>query len=493
MKSNFLRGLPSMVKTPVLTLAATLALVLAPGPSGLTPVDHALAQQAQRSLTVKAALQEADEAVKHGLEAIEESKRVTRESVPTKVLTMQDCLAMAAAQSYSIQQSQEDVYQAKEGVWQATTGFLPTLSTTYNYRRTEPATKLETSVGSITVGSVDEYDWKVSASQPLFQGFALIAQKKIADLGLDRTVIALEQARIDLAYGVKQAYFDLLLAQKNLLVEQEAVRLLINQVNVARNFYEVGMIPKNDLLRAEVDLADRRQSLTEAKHTVLLAKARLNNVLRRDVTTPVEIEDRLDDVPPPLPYDESLKKAYVQRPELRQADKSITIAEQNIVSARSSYYPSLNMSLSYGRKNTEPYVFTTDGIKGNREETTLSMVASWKFWEWGATRSKILAAQSSLRKARITVKQLKDTVALEIKERMLSLAAAKENIGVATLAVRQAEENFRIAEERYKEQVTTSIEVLDSRIRLTTAQRNYYRALYTYHLSLAALQRAVGE
>ena len=69
---------------------------------------------------------------------------------------------------------------------------------------------------------------------------------------------------------------------------------------------------------------------------------------------------------------------------------------------------------------------------------------------------------------------------------------AKKNVPVAELSVHQAEEGFRIAEERYKEHITTSTEVLDAQTLLTQAKTNYYTALYNCNIALAKLYRAIG-
>ena len=64
---------------------------------------------------------------------------------------------------------------------------------------------------------------------------------------------------------------------------------------------------------------------------------------------------------------------------------------------------------------------------------------------------------------------------------------------VAEKAVGQAEENYRINQERYKEQVATSTEVLDALTLLDRAQVNYYTALSDFNIARARLQKATGR
>jgi len=82
---------------------------------------------------------------------------------------------------------------------------------------------------------------------------------------------------------------------------------------------------------------------------------------------------------------------------------------------------------------------------------------------------------------------------LEIKDTYLLLREAESQINVSQKLIEQAEENFRIATERYKESLATSTEVLDAQTLLTRAKADYVSALGDYHIQLARLQRAIGS
>jgi outer membrane protein TolC len=120
-------------------------------------------------------------------------------------------------------------------------------------------------------------------------------------------------------------------------------------------------------------------------------------------------------------------------------------------------------------------------------------VLSWTFWEWGKTYHASKEKESVKRRLMHTKQNLEDQVRLDVKQAVLDISEAEENIPVTVKAVKQAEENIRVSRERYKAQVTTSTEVLDAQTLLTTARRNYYKALYDHHLAKARLLRAMGD
>ncbi len=82
---------------------------------------------------------------------------------------------------------------------------------------------------------------------------------------------------------------------------------------------------------------------------------------------------------------------------------------------------------------------------------------------------------------------------MEVQNAYLSLKETAERIAVTKDAVTQGEENLRLNEERYKEQVGTATDVIDAQTLLTKARVNYFTALYDHQVNKARLLRAVGK
>jgi outer membrane protein TolC len=122
----------------------------------------------------------------------------------------------------------------------------------------------------------------------------------------------------------------------------------------------------------------------------------------------------------------------------------------------------------------------------------VSAVLNWTFWEWGKTYYAGREQESRKRQLVQTKLDVENGIGLEVKQAMLDLEVTEKNVPTTIKAVRQAEENLRVNEERYKAQVTTITEVLDAQTLLTQARVNYYRALYDNNLGKARLERAVG-
>ncbi len=215
-----------------------------------------------------------------------------------RVFSLHESISVALAENWSLKAVEEKVDQAINQKNQAGADFLLKLSTSYGYTRLseEPTMRIggmSTSTGpggmpslsfnDLPIGTQNNYKWKGTVTQPLFMGFALVSSYDFAKLGLDKSKMEFELKKLDLALRAKEAYFNILIADNTVVVAEKDVESRESNVNVARSFYKVGMIPVNDLLKAEVELGNSHQNLVTARNASILARADFNIVLSRPV------------------------------------------------------------------------------------------------------------------------------------------------------------------------------------------------------------------
>ncbi len=404
-----------------------------------------------------------------------------------KVYRLEESIAEALANNWKLKAKEEKIDQAAYIKKQARAEFLPKLSTSCDYTRlNEPTTFWD-----IPISAKDNYQWKGTVTQPLFTGFALTSSYRLAELGIDQSKMELELSKLDLALQVKKAYFEILIADKVVEVTRKDVESRKSNVNVARNFYKVEMIPINDVLKAEVELANSKHNLVKANNASRLARSAFNIVLSRPISAPVDVEDIFGFQPDRGDFQEYVEEAVKNRPEMKLIDISILQTDQQTRLAKSKNYPEIALQYDYIKEGDEPDVSGSPFHDANRWQAMA--VLSWTFWEWGKTHYSVKEKQS-LRKELIQTRHaLQDSICLELKQAVLELETAEENIPTTRKAVEQGEENLTVSEERHKAQVTTITEVLDAQTLLTQARVNYYKALYSHHLARAKLQRALGN
>lgn len=403
------------------------------------------------------------------------------------VYTLDEGIRTALENNWSVKAEEEGVLESEYAVKEAKAGFYPEFSTSYSYTRLSDVT----TIGNMELGDKNNYQWQATVTQPIFTGWAITSSYELAKLGIDQSKVALELAKLDLALQVKAAYFNILGADKAVEVAKSAVDSLESHLAVAKNFYEVGMIPINDMLKAEVELANAQHDYIRAQNGAKLARASFNTLLSRPVDESFEIEDILIYTPETPDFDVYLDKALEERPEMKSIELTDSQIEQQVNLAKSKYYPESAFTFSFIKAGDTPAVSGSDFQDANSWQATVGL--SWTFWDWDKTKNSVRQVESRKRQLDQTRKTLEDGIKLELKQAILNLKEAEEKIPTSEKAVEQAEENLRVSEERYKAQVTTSTEVLDAQTLLSQARMNYYNALYDHNLAKATLLRAVGE
>jgi outer membrane protein len=407
---------------------------------------------------------------------------------PVKIFNIEQTITDALAANIEIQSSKEGTKAASAVQKARRTNFFPTFNASYQYSRNDD----DVSIGGFVQSPKEEYMFATSVIQPIFTGFSNLNNYKIAKLGLDMAGINEKQVRQNIILKAKQVYFSLLRTQKLLNIAEDTVKLIEAHKNVAKNFYEVGMTPLNDLLQSEVELANAKQDFIVAKNNFENAESNFNTLLRRPLNTLVAVEDILEYTSFEQDLDGCIAEAEKNRPELKIAGLEIEIAEKEVSLAKKNYFPLINLQGTYFKNGTDWNVDGGDGIY-DPSGWNIMATASWNFWEWGRTSYGIKEKLSRLTQAKLKKTDIYDNILLEVKNAYLRTREAERAIITVEKAIEQAKENLRINQERYQEQMATSTDVLDAQTLLSRTMTNYYNALYAFKLSKAALYRAIGR
>jgi outer membrane protein TolC len=210
----------------------------------------------------------------------------------------------------------------------------------------------------------------------------------------------------------------------------------------------------------------------------------INSILARPIYAGVQVVD----VPANISHVVELEKAWdtagKERSEIKMTDNQLKILNFQETAARSEYYPTLFAQGGYNYTENR-YQFPSDNW-------SLIFGVHLNVFSGGSTKagvSKVLYEKEQLLEQK---KKLIDDINLEVEKSYLDLKNALEKIQVTKDAVSQGEENLRINKIRYEEGVGTSTDVVDAITLLTTAETNYYRAVYELQRAGAGLRYAMG-
>ncbi len=334
-----------------------------------------------------------------------------------------------------------------------------------------------------TEESFDEYSTGFNLSQTIYDFGKTPTQVMIQNFNLDSSRSDLENVTEQVIFNVRQTYYGVLQAKRNRDISAETVKQFQQHLEQAKGFYEVGTKPKFDVTKAEVDLSNAKLNLIKGENALRLAIVNLNNAMGIPGAPEYIIEDNLSFQKYEITFEGAVEKAYKNRPDIKSITAKKRASESSIELAKKDYYPSLTGNAAY---NWSGEKFPLD--RGWNIGATLSFPIFSGF----LTKYQVEEANANLNVLNANEEALKQTVFLEVQQAYLNLKDAEERIPTAELTVKQAEENFEIANGRYAAGVGNPIEVTDAEVALSNAKTSYIQALYDYKVAWASLEKAMG-
>jgi len=418
--------------------------------------------------------------------------------VPNRPISIQEAIEIALKNNSKLRQAFEDMGIAGDNRDIARSLFMPHVSAGYAYdwSNRQPVLVVEPDNPLMTPFNIAEKEFRraeIKIMMTIWDFGRSLGTYNQAKLGQDIANLTYRRARQQVIFQVVNAYFNVLRAQRGKVIAEESLNQAKEHLKTAESFEKYGLVDRNDVLRARVQVAEVRQMLIKTKNAMELATSALNSVLGVNVNLPTRVIEDTRRIPFSFSLKDCLQLAIEHRPEFKVVQKAISIEEEGVRAARSAHLPRIYVAGNYNWNDDDYYKFKDS--TGSLHDYNLSgeIGIQIDLFSGGKTMSKVRKAKKKLTKAQEKAKEVCDGISLQVKAAFLAIQEAKDRIGVAKEAVAQAEENLRLINNKYRENVVTSTDVVDAETLLTRNKQNYYTALYDYIVAIAQLESAVGK
>ncbi|MBI5207724.1 MAG: TolC family protein [Candidatus Firestonebacteria bacterium] len=393
------------------------------------------------------------------------------------------CINMALKNSRKTIINQQKIIEAREKVEEVKSQFYPNVNASLLYSRLEKAPTIDFGGKKTKVGDENTYNAKLQVIYPLYTAGATKIGTEISEMGLEYNEVSSQITRLDIIYAVYQNYFNVLKAYKFAEIALESINLLKAHEKNIQNLFALETATKIDLLTIQVKIAEAEQILVKVQNAIKISETSFNQLLGRDMDSSMVLKDYKEKPNFSLKYEDCLSSAYSNRIEIKTMNLAIKIEEKIKALTATEDKPKVSLIGAY---NIDEGGLTKD------KKWTVSLSANFPIWDHNKTEHKILQEQSKLEQNRLQLLELKDGIALQVKQAYLNAESIGKEIETSKLAIEQASENYKMTEEKYKENLITNTEVLDAHTMLIKANINYYSALYDFQLALAGLRKAMG-
>ena len=326
----------------------------------------------------------------------------------------------------------------------------------------------------------------LSARLPLYSGGANEANIAANELAARAARLTTERAREDLKYEVTAAYWDAVEAGKKIEVQRDTVNKYDAHLKNVTALYEAGAQAKIDVLRSSVELSNARQELTRAENTYAVSLAALRNLLNISRTEPLTLTSEVAY----QPFETSVENciSYANRSRLDLAEERMKVQQKDLAveSARAGKKPTVSLTLGTGLTSQFRPRHDTNA------DVSASVGVSWNIFDSGVTRAAIEAAEAERDIALLTLKKTEETIDLNLRKAYLNMREAEQRFTSTGDAVRQAREDYHIANERYRAGEGILLDIIDAQTALSAAETNAISARYDYARCRAQVENIMG-
>jgi outer membrane protein TolC len=218
---------------------------------------------------------------------------------------------------------------------------LPSLNASFSqtYLSHQPGAHFDSQTAFLS--QKDFLSYGINVYQTIYDFRANTSRYEASKTVLDVTKLDLVRIRNLVALDFINTYFYLLETEKMILVTQKEVERFEAHLRVAQSLYTEGVITKNDLLQAEVMLADAKQRLLTMENRRSTNASKMNNILARPINAEVQVMDVSMNASEAPELEKAWKTAETERSEIKMIDHELKILDLQETATKSEYYPKL--------------------------------------------------------------------------------------------------------------------------------------------------------
>ncbi len=420
-------------------------------------------------------------------------------------MVLEQAIQIALERNLSIRQAENNVESAQSGVLTAYGSYLPTLSASGGWSRTQtdrgPTTEYIQGVPvplPAASNTANNFSGGLSIGYTIFDGFNREAGYNRAVSNAVSSEKTAERTRQSIVFQVQATYLTVLRNEQLLKVTQENLKRDQRQLERITESNRVGALSIGDVYRQQSQVATDELNLINAQNTYDKSKADLLALIGVDAsedfqiidpTLPTEIDsDQLAATMQKYQDFSMLRnKALSVRPDYQSARENYEASDWGVTAASSRYYPRISASAGYSTSHRE-YEFL-----GVNRGLSWGLGLSWNLFDGFSTNQAIQSAAAQSRNAELTLQQAERNISVDVKKALLDLDAARKAYEVSLKSVQSASQDRRVAEERYNLGAGTLLDLLVANAGLVNAEVSKVNATYSYIIAERNLEFAIGE
>lgn len=443
-----------------------------------------------------------------------------------KIFTLEDCIQLALKNSPNVRKYENYLKKAKSDIGIAKSDYFPQfgLGTGFSasrnmYNKGIPASSSQLYNASVSLNQLIYNFGKTNAKIRMYKFNKIAAQ-----FDLDNVVL-------QTIFDVRQNYYGVLAAEALLKINESYVQTNERLYYRTKAYFDEGIRAKIDLVNAEMSLSNAKIDLISAQNAYENALIKLNNSMfvayapdyyiqptetfnfktansntsliniandkklyelpKYDVnavyTSTVEKNEIIENYeiqPYPHTLEEAIELAKTNRPDLKSFEAVLSAMKEALLYTKREYFPELTAGGSWGLRSTHAYI-----------DNGFTVGASLDFPLINGMRTKhnIDSAKADIDLAINSIDLTSQNIYFEVQKAYVNMKQLERKIPLVQTKVKQAKEEFELADARYEVGLSDFIELQDTKINYNNSQHSYVQAIYDYNVARAQLDLAIAR
>lgn len=417
-----------------------------------------------------------------------------------KNLSLAEAIDLSIRNNKQIRLNAARIDEATYALKSARQNALPDVSISGSYLRlAQPTVDLKLRLGNSSGGSdtatattepakVTQAMYGIAnVSLPLFAGFKIQAGIESAKFLAEAARLDAEQNRSEVIQNTISAYSNLYKAREAVDLVRESLKSSAQRTKDLSNLEKNGLLARNDLLKAQLQESNIELSLLDAENNVRIATVNMDLMLGLPETTLLMPDNSafstVDEDPKTLTQWES--DALMNRKDIAALAAREKAANARIKLAKGDYYPALALTGGYVAAYVPNLITITNALNAG---VGLSYKPS-SLWKNG---TNVAEAKSRLLQLQINQSALDDQIRMQVNQYYQAYVLSRQKIIVYEKAVTQAEENYRITNNKYNNSLATTTDLLDADVAQLQARLNYAYSKADATVAYKKLQQIAG-
>jgi HAE1 family hydrophobic/amphiphilic exporter-1 len=401
-------------------------------------------------------------------------------------LSLDQALEMGLAQHYSILGAKEEIVRVEGLITEVRSQVLPQLgveATTYAYY--DEAIQYP----GLPALKGNYYQAKLTASQLLYSWGKATSAIEAVKIERERAQKSLNTTKLQVKLSIHEAFYDLLLAHRLLEVSTQQVAQRTRHLEVAQKRFDAGVATEFEVIRSRSQLANARIPLIQSANRIKQREARLNHLLGRPQSSPVEPTGKLEDGGgAQMTLEELVTSALTNRPELQGIRLARRSAEKEVTIYNAQNMPSFYAFGDYGIGANH-----FDEIGDKQQQWSAGVRMNFPFFDGMRTSGQVSQAASRLRSIEIATLDLEQQITLEARTALDSMNEALQLTKASKAAIIEATRALEMALVSFDNGVATTLDVTDAEVGLTASLTNQATALRDLSASTARVKAVAGQ